>query len=236
MPQPVSGVGASASPASYNQLAMLLYYITDRRAFAGTDAEQRAALLGCITEAARAGVDYIQLREKDLDPADLELLARKALQVVRGNSTATRLLINSQVELALSVGADGVQLPANSPPAHTIFAQWLRRAPVAPIIGVSAHTVNGVQVAQLEGASFAMLAPIFEKVQTGAKGIGVDVLREACASSGMPVLALGGVTLGNTRACLEAGAAGVAGIRLFQQGSVSSTVSALRWLAQHASR
>src|SRR5271169_6502192 len=85
---------------------MLLCYITDRRGFAGDDAEQRTALLRRIAEAARVGVDYIQLREKDLQAAQLELLAREAIHLLRENSATTKLLINTHADIALAVGAD----------------------------------------------------------------------------------------------------------------------------------
>jgi thiamine-phosphate pyrophosphorylase len=214
---------------------MLLYYITDRKGFAGTDEEQRAALLGRVSEAARAGVDYVQLREKDLPAEELEPLAREALSAVRENSTVTKLLINSRADIAIAVAADGVHLPAGFPPADEIRDQWLRHSDREPIIGVSAHSVEDVRQAESNGASFAVLAPIFEKATTGANGIGLKTLRLACSPSpGLPntftVLALGGVTLGNTGSCLEAGAAGVAGIRLFQQGDIAETVRRLRAL------
>jgi thiamine-phosphate pyrophosphorylase len=215
---------------------MLLYYITDRKAFAGTDAQQRIALLRRIADAAQAGVNYIQLREKDLDSTDLELLAREALHVIRESNAATKLLINSAVEVALSVGADGVHLPSNSLPVPKIRDQWLRQTQQVPIIGVSSHSLRDIAQADAGGASFAVLAPIFEKVATGASGIGLDILAEACASSRIPVFALGGVKLGNARACLEAGASGIAGIRLFQEGGVSNSVDALRWLTRHVNR
>lgn len=212
---------------------MLLYYITDRKGFAGTEAEQRAALLHCIGDAARAGVDYIQLREKDLAAADLDLLARQALRCVRDNSATTKLLINTHADVARAVGADGVHLPSGFPPADEIRDQWLLHSDREPIIGVSAHNVQDVRHAESSGASFAVLAPIFNKVATGAKGIGLNVLQTACSTSAkqedsFAVLALGSVTLGNARSCLDAGAAGVAGIRLFQQGDVDETVRKLR--------
>jgi thiamine-phosphate pyrophosphorylase len=214
---------------------MLLYYITDRKAFQGTDAEQRAALLRRIAEAARAGVDYIQLREKDLDPADLELLAREALHIIRESLAATKLLINSALEVALEVGADGLHLPSNLP-VPVVRDWWLRRAQRKPIIGVSAHTLGDLLQAEADGANFVVLAPIFEKIATGAQGIGLEALAEACSSSHIPVLALGGVKLGTARACLEAGASGIAGIRLFQEASITGSVDALRWLARHVNR
>lgn len=212
---------------------MMLYYITDRNGFEGTDSERRSALLRRIAEAARAGVDTIQLREKDLPASDLELLARGALHVIRDNSNETKLLINSQAAVALAVGAAGVHLTANSPSADDVRAAWLLNTRQHPLIGVSAHTVADVQRAETNGASFVVLAPIFEKAATSRKGIGLDVLRSACAVSQIPVLALGGVNLSNARACLDAGAPGVAGIRLFQEGDVSRTVCALRALVRH---
>jgi thiamine-phosphate pyrophosphorylase len=216
----------------YNRLAMMLYYITDRNGFAGSDSERRAALLRRIADAARAAVDTIQLREKDLPPSDLELLAREALHVIRDNSTETKLLINTHADIALAVGADGVHLPADSPPAGEIRAAWLQRTRQHPLISVSAHTVAEVREAESQGANFVLLAPIFEKVASSAKGIGLKVLREACAASQIPVLALGGVSLANAVECLAAGAPGVAGIRLFQEGDVSRTVRELRDLVR----
>ena len=89
---------------------MLLYYITDRRSFGGTEAEQRAAVLRRIAESARAGVDYIQLREKDLSPCELERLAREAVRAVRDQSATTKLLINTGSDVALGCRANGVHL------------------------------------------------------------------------------------------------------------------------------
>ena len=212
---------------------MLLCYITDRKGFAGTESEQHAAMLRRIAEAARAGVDYIQLREKDLPSDELEQLAREAASAVRANSPTTKLLINSHAEIAIAVDADGVHLPAGFPPADEIRDYWLRHRDREPLIGVSAHSVEDVRQSESHGASFAVLAPIFEKAATGAKGFGLKVLRQACApsltqQSGIPVLALGGVTLANAPSCIDAGAAGIAGIRIFQQGNVVDTVSRLR--------
>jgi thiamine-phosphate pyrophosphorylase len=212
---------------------VLLYYITDRRGFDGNESERRAALLRRIGEAANAGIDYIQLREKDLEPADLELLAREALRVVRESSPTTKLLINTHAEIALEVGADGVHLPAGSMRPSDLRMDWLLRNDRDPLIGVSAHSVKEVRQAENSGASFIVLAPIFEKVDTDAQPIGLAVLREACAGSHIPVLALGGVNVGNARACLDAGATGIAGIRLYQHGDVSKTVQELREMAPH---
>jgi len=219
---------------------MLLYYITDRRAFPVAEHEQRGALLARIAEAAAAGVDYIQLREKDLTARHLESIAREAVAAVRANSTSTRILINGRADVALACGADGVHLPGGNIPASEVRALWLRGCDRYPIVGVSAHSAESVRYAEAHGADFAVLAPIFEKPNTELPGLGVDVLAAACRSapppdntesapqSSFPVLALGGVNLGNAVACIRAGAAGVAGIRLFQQGELRDTVRALR--------
>ncbi|HEY4962170.1 MAG TPA: thiamine phosphate synthase [Terriglobales bacterium] len=215
---------------------MLLYYITDRKGFGETESEQRTALLRRIAEAARAGVEYIQLREKDLAAEELEQLAREAVSAVHENSATTKLLINSRADMAIAVGADGVHLPAGFPPADQIRDYWLHHGDREPLIGVSAHSIEDVRQAESNGASLAVLAPIFEKAATEAEGIGLKVLRQACSPSpgqqgGFAVLALGGVTLVNARACVDAGAAGLAGIRIFQQGDVAETVHQLRGLA-----
>jgi thiamine-phosphate pyrophosphorylase len=218
---------------------MLLYYITDRRSLAGTDVEQRNRLLVKIGEAAQAGVDYIQLREKDLAARDLERLAGEAVRVVRDHSATAKLLVNGRADVALASGADGVHLPGGELDASEIRPLWMQASERAPVIAVSAHTVAEVRAAAAGGANFAVLAPIFEKVNTDAPGIGIETLRTACPAATpldvseqrrFAVLALGGVTLTNAQVCLAAGAAGVAGIRLFQNGDVAETVRRLREL------
>jgi thiamine-phosphate pyrophosphorylase len=221
---------------------MLLYYITDRKGFAGNEAQQRDAVLRKIADAARAEVDYIQLREKDLSARDLERLARDAVLAVRENSRITKLLINGRADIALACGADGVHLPGGAMPGSEIRGLWKKCLDREPLIGVSAHTTAEVLEAQANGANFAVLAPIFEKVQTEVKGLGLETLRLACAKSqthinvdvphqgSFAVLALGGVTTSNARACLRAGAAGVAGIRIFQNCDMVDTVRRLREL------
>jgi len=221
---------------------MLQYYITDRRAFPGNATQQRNALLARVAEAAVAGVDCIQLREKDLFSRELEMLAKAVIAAVRSSSDATCLLINQRTDIALACGADGVHLPGNDLPASEVRALWMKVCDRAPVIAVSAHSVEDVRSAEAHGADFAVLAPIFEKPGTDLPGLGCQILRLACGcapapantesapQSRFPVLALGGVNLQNATECIRAGAAGVAGIRLFQQGSVQETVRRLRAL------
>jgi thiamine-phosphate pyrophosphorylase len=218
---------------------MLLYYITDRGAFPGADGEQRSTLLRRITEAAQAGVDYIQLREKDLSARALEQLAREAVRAVRDNSDRTKLLINSRIDIALACSADGVHLPADDLPPSEVRTIWMKCSARPPLIGVSTHCIADVRLAESHGADFAVLAPIFEKPGTEAPALGLEVIQEACsglttgssAGERFCILALGGVTLENASACLAAGTSGVAGIRLFQTGALRDTVRRLRALA-----
>ena len=222
---------------------MFLYYITNRLAFPGGEAQQRRALLARIAEAAAAGVDYIQLREKDLSVRELEGLAKEFTSAVRNASGTTRVLINQHTEVALACGADGVHLPGGSLPASEVRPMWMRASVRDPIIGVSAHTIEEVRSAEAHGADFVVLAPIFEKPGTNLPGLGLSLLATACGrakppdnteaapTSHFPVLALGGVSVDNAAACLRAGAAGVAGIRLFQEGNLRETVRLLRQLS-----
>lgn len=212
----------------------ILYYITDRTAFPGDESQRRLRLLLKIVEATRAGVDYIQLREKDLSSRELEYLAHDAVQAVRENTRSaapTRLLVNSRTDIALAVGAHGVHLRSDDPsPAEVRNIVRSAGAPATPaksgiLLGVSCHTVEEVRSARDEGANFAVLAPVFEKKDApGTAPAGLDVLRDACRVA-IPVLALGGVTLQNAGACLDAGAAGLAAIRLFQENDIAAIVS-----------
>lgn len=211
----------------------LLCYITDRSAFEGDESARRVRLLEQIAEAARAGIDYIQLREKDLSSRDLENLARQAVSILNelravNREVRAKLLINSRSDVALATGADGVHLRSDdiSPgESRAISNQAESHAARNWVVGISCHTPQEVTEAEHHGADFALFGPVFEK--RGATPAGLPRLREACTAK-IPVLALGGVTLENAHSCLEAGAAGIAGIRLFQQDNVAEIVKKLR--------
>lgn len=220
----------------------LLYYITDRTAFAADETTRRRCLLDKIADAARASVDYIQLREKDLPTRELEMVAREAVDVIRRLRSENRdlrsaLLVNSRTDIALATGADGVHLRSDDVTPYQVRAIWERYgagaparelSPREPLIGVSCHSPGEVKQAEADGANFAVFAPIFEKKDVPtAQPAGLTQLREACKVK-IPVLALGGVTLENAKSCLESGAAGIAAIRLFQENNIAETVANLR--------
>lgn len=220
-----------------------LYYITDRTAFPGDELSRRRQLLEKVAEAARAGVDYIQLREKDLLARDLERLGREAVNLLtqvrtENKKLKTSLLINSRVDVALAVQADGVHLRSNDLSANEVRAIWEKGRPAVlasaswtAIMGVSCHSVREVAQAASTAATFAVFGPVFEKKDHPAScPAGLDALHNAVKEN-IPVLALGGITVENAKSCMEAGASGIAGIRLFQENNISSVVSRLRKLA-----
>jgi len=215
----------------------LLYYITDRKQFPGDEDFRRAALLGKIADAARAGVDYIQLREKDLSTRELEILAREVADRVREHSPRTRLLINSRTDVALVMGAEGVHLRADDVTprdarrivevaSHGRLTLTLTMTRF--LVAASCHTVADVLRAESDQADFAVFGPLFGK--SGApetEPTGLVALSNACKVR-IPVFALGGITMENAASCLKAGAAGVAGIRLFQENKIEDVVRVLR--------
>jgi thiamine-phosphate pyrophosphorylase len=222
----------------------LLYYITDRTQFPGDESARRRALLAKIADAARSGVDHIQLREKDLSTRELERLAGEVVRIVRESSALridnrelrTRVLINSRTDIAIAAGADGVHLRSDDISPAEVRRIWSSLcgagAPTRekPLIAVSCHTPADVIRAESEGADFAVFAPVFEKRgRPGTQPAGLAALREACRAK-IPVFALGGVTLANAASCLATGAAGIAAIRLFQENKIEDVVRALRAL------
>lgn len=178
-----------------------------------------------------ADVNFLQMREKDLGERELERLAQELVLALREAAIAVRLLVNGPAEMAAEAGADGVHLPGGSGMAEVRRAIEIFEAAglARPMVSISCHSPDDVRRARSAGASMALYAPVFEKCMDGrpvVEGVGLDRLREAAEAAGeMPVLALGGVTWGNAGLCTAAGAAGVAGIRMFLRPAETSAAT-----------
>ncbi|MGH9528278.1 MAG: thiamine phosphate synthase, partial [Terriglobales bacterium] len=146
---------------------MVRCYITDRRRLGRSERQRREALLEQVAAVAAAGIEFIQLREKDLDGGALLALARAAL--TRIGTHGCRLLINDRLDVALASGAAGVHLPAAGLPPATVRAS----APPGFLIAVSCHSLAEVTAAAQAGADACVLAPIFATPsKPGAPGLG----------------------------------------------------------------
>ncbi|HYK36884.1 thiamine phosphate synthase [Alloacidobacterium sp.] len=193
---------------------MQLYAITDRTLFPSVEELVRQTALW-----AKGGVDFIQIREKDLAAEELYALSVRIVHAVKATGGHTRVLQNGSPEIAAETGCDGFHLTAGLPSTAIAAAKTVVSRVVAnPVISISCHTVPEIEIARDAGATLALFAPVFEK-QSGPEivsGQGLDALAHACrVAAPMPVFALGGVTAENAQKCIQAGATGIAGIRLF---------------------
>ncbi|PYU72813.1 MAG: thiamine phosphate synthase [Acidobacteria bacterium] len=220
---------------------LLLCYLTDRHSLSGIESGgAQQTLLRKIGTATAAGVDWLQIREKDLSGRDSGLLTRKALQLAArspaSDAVPTRILVNDRQDVALSERAGGVHLGENSLPLAE--AKRLVKAQAQSLdflIGISCHSLEAARSAASGGADYLFFGPIFATPSKAAFGApqGLERLAEVCRAVAIPVLAIGGITLGNASACLAAGASGIAAIRLFQDAEdMTSVVQFLRKLSR----
>jgi thiamine-phosphate pyrophosphorylase len=225
----------------------ILCYVTDRASLSRDEsrhpspepAQENAArpepfapLLARIAAVASAGVDWIQLREKDLSALDYARLTRSAIADCAAMNPGTtlspsnaRILVNDRLDVALAENADGVHLGESSIPIAEA-KRLLRRVatenrPAQFLAGVSCHSLAAAQAAAAAGADYLFFGPVFPtpSKKTFGEPQGLARLAEVCRSVEIPVLAIGGVTVENTPQCLDSGAAGIAAIRLFQQSA-----------------
>jgi len=215
--------------------------VTDRRSLAANDSPgAQETLLLKIGAAADAGVDWIQIREKDLSCKDCASLTREALQRVAKSSARkavpTRILVNDRLDIALSQRAGGVHLRENSLPLTEVKRLLENRGERNDfLIGVSCHSLQAARAAASGGADYLFFGPVFATPSKAAFGVpqGLERLAEICRAVSVPVLVIGGITLENVPDCLAAGASGIAAIRLFQDApDLFSLVQSLQELTR----
>ena len=193
----------------------IICYVTDRKALGAADAA--GSLLAKIRTAMAAGVDRVQIRERDMPARELLSLAKAAIGAREGEA---RVLVNDRLDVALAAGAAGVHLGGASVPVREVL-RWLRErnAPAEFLVGVSCHSLQDAREAEDAGASYVFFGPVFETPSKKSFGPpqGIAKLAEVCGAVRIPVIAIGGVNEENAAECVRAGAAGIAAIRMFQE-------------------
>jgi thiamine-phosphate pyrophosphorylase len=225
----------------------ILCYVTDRHSLRIAPGENPVeALLEKIRTAAAAGMDWIQIREKDLSGKDCAALAREALRrVAQATSPASgaprtlvaRIVINDRLDVAIAERAGGVHLGENSLPVREAKRLIATTSPGSNmknnfLVGVSCHSLEAAQSAA-DGADYLFFGPVFATPSKAVFGApqGLEALAKVCRGVTVPVLAIGGITLENAAACLASGAGGIAAIRLFQDAAdLTRLVARLRQL------
>lgn len=192
----------------------LLCLVTDRaRLAAGADAAVGMdALVAQVGGAARGGVDLIQLRERDLPARTLLALVERCLDATR--ETNARLVVNDRADVAIAAGAHGVHLRGDSMAAPRVRAL----APPGFLVGQSAHgEAEALLAAARGGLDYLILGALFETPSKshGHAPLGLDVLARVARQVDVPVLAIGGITIGRLPSVVRNGGTGVAAIGLF---------------------
>jgi thiamine-phosphate pyrophosphorylase len=155
------------------------------------------------------GARFLQLRAKTM-PGDA-LLATASAVVQFAHQHHARVIINDRADIARLVDADGVHVGQDDLPPAAV------RAVVgdAAEVGLSTHTIEQVERAVLEPVSYVAVGPVFGTATkaTGYARIGLEIVRQAAVrtrAKGLPLVAIGGITLENAVSVLQAGAASVA--------------------------
>jgi thiamine-phosphate pyrophosphorylase len=215
----------------YQDRKPILCYVTERHSLPPAPPkglidplQEKIGLLASV------GINWIQLREKDLSGKQLASLARAALNVVSKQASnaksAARIVVNDRLDVALAEQAGGVHLGESSLPVEQA-KRLLLSSPAAQmrthdfILGVSCHSLQAAKSAASSGADYIFFGPVFATPSKAAYGApqGLDRLAEVCSAVNIPVLAIGGITLRNVSSCFSAGASGIAAIRLFQDSA-----------------
>jgi thiamine-phosphate pyrophosphorylase len=220
----------------------ILCYVTDRHSLPAdrvAAADPFAPILERIDAYAAAGIDWIQIREKDLDGPQCSGLTSRAIRSAashhRKRESLTAVVVNHHVSVAITSQAFGVHLTENSVTVADAIETAAAYGRKDLWVGKSCHSLEGAQAAEREGAYYLFFGPVFPTPSKASFGPaqGLDRLAEVCRSVAIPVLAIGGVTLENIPDCLASGASGIAAIRLFQDAAdPAATIRGLRQLTR----
>ncbi|HKV05289.1 MAG TPA: thiamine phosphate synthase [Candidatus Acidoferrales bacterium] len=200
----------------------IVCYVTNRKVLGSADSA--TGVLAKIRVAVAGGVNWVQIRERDMPPRELMALARAAIGLANDVPSGRRMnvIVNDRLDVAIATGAAGVHLGGESIPAREVV-RWRRaaNAPAEFLVGVSCHSLEDAREAEASGASYIFLGPVFDTPSKRSFGQpqGIERLAEVCGAVQIPVVAIGGVNAENGGECLRAGAAGIAAIRWFQETS-----------------
>ena len=213
----------------------ILCYVTDRWSLSVPAVASDSALVEKIAAVAAAGIDWVQIREKDLPVRQLAGLTREAV----ARRTAARIIVNDRLDVAITEGAGGVHLGEAGLPVADV-AKWVNRSESRVVvsdhgaaskfhvsasgdflIGASCHSLKGAKSAVRDGADYIFFGPVFATPSKAKFGEpqGVKKLAAVCSALSISVIAIGGITMENAGESIGAGAAGIAAIRLFQDAA-----------------
>ena len=190
----------------------ILCLVSDRRRLCGScdEVRTRQCLIGQVRAAVQAGIEMVQIRERDMDASRLATLVTEAMRIARGSDT--RIVVNDRLDIAMATGADGVHLREDSVPV----AAARRGAPPGFLIGRSVHQAEEAAVVAAD-ADYVIAGTVFATMSKTENDrlLGQAGLTAIVRTVPVPVLAIGGLSIGNISAVAAAGAAGIAAIGLF---------------------
>ena len=196
----------------------IVCYVTDRKSL-GSGAPA-PGMLEKIRAATQSGVDWIQIREKDLPARELLALTRVAFSIAQSSADRALVIVNDRLDVALAADAAGVHLGGESAPAREVI-RWCRagNASAGFRVGISCHNIQDVREAESSGADYVFFGPVFDTPSKKSYGApqGIARLKETCGAVRIPVIAIGGVNETNAAECIRAGCSGIAAIRMFQE-------------------
>jgi thiamine-phosphate pyrophosphorylase len=198
--------------------SMLLYAVTDRTWLKGR------SLANAVEEALKAGVTFLQLREKNLDFSSFLELARDIKKIA--DKYRVPYVINDNVDIAIACGADGVHVGQEDMDAKEV------RKTIGPdkILGVSAQTVEQAVNAENNGADYIGVGSVFPtSTKPDAETVSFETLRNICKAVSIPVVAIGGINKDNAIKLAGTGIDGIAVVSaIFARDDITKAVRELR--------